>query len=283
MSPGFQKFAILTFPSPGSATYRKEEPNRLTPSGSAQVWLKKSAAQHLKQEIGFHSFSHVPFGVRGMTRERAHRRVPALRPTRAGAQNSEIIVCVSAEFDWVSSGASRRGFHLLPRRGQTAAPIFERCAQLPGHDLGGFCGKRTLLGRAVLKEGMVSIPGSLLIRYAAGWRKFIPDSSRLRRLRKGLEPRAAGPRVVPCMVSPRKSVCRVAASRKRRRSFSGRTRRHGGEWRRAVCDDGPVSRRVPRQFGRETKAHKLASYTEAERMNSPASGNSQRDRSTISA
>jgi hypothetical protein len=38
-----------------------------------------------------------------------------------------------------------------------------------------------------LKEGMVSIPGSLLIRYAAGWRKYIPDSSRLRRLRKGLE------------------------------------------------------------------------------------------------
>src|SRR5260221_5029391 len=38
-----------------------------------------------------------------------------------------------------------------------------------------------------LKDGIVSIPGSLLIRYAAGWRKFIPDSSRLRRLRKGLE------------------------------------------------------------------------------------------------
>ena len=38
-----------------------------------------------------------------------------------------------------------------------------------------------------LKEGIVSIPGSLLIRYAAGWRKYIPDSSRLRRLRKGLE------------------------------------------------------------------------------------------------
>jgi hypothetical protein len=37
------------------------------------------------------------------------------------------------------------------------------------------------------KDGIVSIPGSLLIRYAAGWRKYIPDSSRLRRLRKGLE------------------------------------------------------------------------------------------------
>src|SRR5262249_19102260 len=38
-----------------------------------------------------------------------------------------------------------------------------------------------------IKEGIISIPASLLIRYTAGWRKFIPDSSRLRRLRKGLE------------------------------------------------------------------------------------------------
>jgi hypothetical protein len=38
-----------------------------------------------------------------------------------------------------------------------------------------------------LKAGMVAIPGSLSIRNAAGWRKYIPDSSRLRRLRKGLE------------------------------------------------------------------------------------------------
>src|SRR5256885_3397135 len=36
-------------------------------------------------------------------------------------------------------------------------------------------------------EGMVAIPGSLLIRCAESWRKYIPDSSRLRRLRKGLE------------------------------------------------------------------------------------------------
>ena len=38
-----------------------------------------------------------------------------------------------------------------------------------------------------LKDGIVSIPGSLLVRFAAGWRKYIPDSSRLLRLRKGLE------------------------------------------------------------------------------------------------
>jgi hypothetical protein len=50
-----------------------------------------------------------------------------------------------------------------------------------------FAGSAPYMVEPSLKEGIVSIPGSLLIRYAAGWRKFIPDSSRLRRLRKGLE------------------------------------------------------------------------------------------------
>jgi hypothetical protein len=50
-----------------------------------------------------------------------------------------------------------------------------------------FAGSSPCMIEPSLKEGIVSIPGSLLIRYAAGWRKYIPDSSRLRRLRKGLE------------------------------------------------------------------------------------------------
>jgi hypothetical protein len=50
-----------------------------------------------------------------------------------------------------------------------------------------FVGLTPLMVEPSLKEGIVSIPGSLLIRSAAGWRKYIPDSSRLRRLRKGLE------------------------------------------------------------------------------------------------
>jgi hypothetical protein len=50
-----------------------------------------------------------------------------------------------------------------------------------------FAGTSPCMVEPSFKEGIVSIPGSLLIRYAAGWRKFIPDSSRLRRLRKGLD------------------------------------------------------------------------------------------------
>ena len=50
-----------------------------------------------------------------------------------------------------------------------------------------FVGLSPRMVEPTIREGIVSIPASLLIRYAAGWRKYIPDSSRLRRLRKGLE------------------------------------------------------------------------------------------------
>src|SRR6266404_7659879 len=53
--------------------------------------------------------------------------------------------------------------------------------------LADFAGLSPRMVEPSLKDGIVSIPGSLLVRFAAGWRKYIPDSSRLRRLRKGLQ------------------------------------------------------------------------------------------------
>src|SRR5258708_40341889 len=56
-----------------------------------------------------------------------------------------------------------------------------------GMVLADFAGLSPRMIEPSLKEGIVSIPGSLLVRLAAGWRTCIPDSRRLRRLRKGLE------------------------------------------------------------------------------------------------
>src|SRR5260221_3645912 len=53
--------------------------------------------------------------------------------------------------------------------------------------LADFAGLSPRMVEPSLKDGIVSLPGSLLVRYAAGWRKYIPDSSRLRRLRTGLD------------------------------------------------------------------------------------------------
>jgi hypothetical protein len=140
-----------------------------------------------EQEIGFHSFSHVPFQSPGMTRERA-----------------------IAEYRYCADVANELGFttksfvyprnlvayvHELRDAGFTCfRDVDELAVGAPNNKLGSlymicadFLGLAPCVVEPSLKEGMVSIPGSLLIRYAAGWRRYIPDSSRLRRLRKGLE------------------------------------------------------------------------------------------------
>jgi hypothetical protein len=50
-----------------------------------------------------------------------------------------------------------------------------------------FFGTAPQIVEPAYKEGIIAIPGSLMIRLASGWRKYIPDAARLRRLRKGLE------------------------------------------------------------------------------------------------
>ena len=155
-------------------------------------WFGASLMERIRnakpaQEIGFHSFSHAPFGSAGMTRERA-----------------------VAEYKYCTQTAKDLGFaattFVFPRNlvaylrelREAGFTCFRDADELavasPNRKLGSlymicadFLGLSPRIVEPSLKEGLVSIPGSLLIRYAAGWRKYIPDSSRLRRLRKGLE------------------------------------------------------------------------------------------------
>jgi len=153
--------------------------------GASLVELIRSATP--AQEIGFHSFSHVPFAQLGMTQERA-----------------------IAEYRFCSRIANELGIpettFIFPRNLVAYLPELRKAGfrcfrdtdkpllRLPSHTLssvaavcGDFLGLTPPMVEPFLKEGIVSIPGSLLIRFAEGWRKFIPDSSRLRRLRKGLQ------------------------------------------------------------------------------------------------
>jgi len=140
-----------------------------------------------EQEIGFHSFSHVPFGWPGMTRERA------IAEYRYCAQTAREFGIPTKCFVFPRNSVAYLGD--LRDAGFTC---FRDVDELPfrfaskkltsiGMVWADFAGLAPRMIEPSLKEGMVSIPGSLLIRYAAGWRKYIPDSSRLRRLRKGLE------------------------------------------------------------------------------------------------
>jgi hypothetical protein len=153
--------------------------------GARLVEMIRSAKP--EQEIGFHSFSHVLFGWPGMTRERA-----------------------IAEYDYCARTAREFGIpstcFVFPRNSVAYLPelrdagfkCFRDVDELPlrfaSHTLTSLemiwedlAGRAPRMVEPSFKEGMVSIPGSLMIRCAAGWRKYIPDSSRLRRLRKGLE------------------------------------------------------------------------------------------------
>src|SRR5713101_3536304 len=140
-----------------------------------------------QQEIGFHSFSHVPFGLAGMTRERAV---------------AEYVHCVQTAKELGIATTSfvfpRNSVAYLRELRDAGFTCFRDVDELPvrfasetltrlGMICADFVGLAPRTIEPSLKEGLVSIPGSLLIRCAADWRKYIPDSSRLRRLRKGLE------------------------------------------------------------------------------------------------
>ena len=140
-----------------------------------------------KQEIGFHSFSHVPFGSQGMTRERA---IAEYQHCARVARDLGI--------ETTSFVFPRNSVAYLRELQKAGFVCFRDADELPvrfaSEKLTSLCaiwadfvGQSPLVVEPAIKDGLVAIPGSLLIRYMAGWRKYIPDASRLRRLRKGLE------------------------------------------------------------------------------------------------
>jgi hypothetical protein len=153
--------------------------------GARLVEMIKSAKP--EQEIGFHSFSHVPFGCRGMTAERA------IAEYQYCAQTARELGIPTTSFVFprnvVAYLAALRDAGFTCFRDVDEPPFRFANDKLTsvGKVLADFAGLTPRMVEPSLKQGIVSIPGSLLIRYAAGWRKYIPDSSRLRRLRKGLD------------------------------------------------------------------------------------------------
>src|SRR5713226_8794670 len=155
-------------------------------------WFGASLVEKIRsatpeQEIGFHSFSHVPFGVRGMTRERAiaeYRYCTQLAQELRIQKSSFVFPRNSVAYLRELRDAGFTCFRDVDKlRVRFASETLTRLGMICADFVG--LAPRTI--EPSLKEGLVSIPGSLLIRCAADWRKYIPDSSRLRRLRKGLE------------------------------------------------------------------------------------------------
>ena len=169
-------------------SYAPKEGNEAThPEWFGERLVRMIREAKPEQEIAFHSFSHVPFGSPGMTRERAI---------------AEYLHCVETARELGIATASfvfpRNSVAYLRELRDAGFTCFRDVDRLPirfssetltslGMIWADFVGQAPRMIEPSLKEGMVSIPGSLLLRYAAGWRKYIPDASRLRRLKKGLK------------------------------------------------------------------------------------------------
>jgi hypothetical protein len=174
------------FPKPWFSYVPKGGDESANPEWFGATLVDMIRAAEPRQEIGFHSFSHVPFGLRGMTRERAVAEYR--RCARTARELGLATTCFVFPRNLVA---------YLPELRDAGFTCFRDADELPLRSSGtlksiymiaaDFLGLAPSVVQPQLKEGMVSIPGSLLIRYAAGWRKYIPDGSRLRRLKKGLQ------------------------------------------------------------------------------------------------
>jgi hypothetical protein len=184
---GLPEVSYPHFPKPWFCYVPKEGDELTHPEWFGASLVKVIRDAKPDQEIGFHSFSHVLFGCRGMTPERAiaeyqycaHTARELGIPTTSFVFPRNLVAHLAALRD--------AGFKCF--RDVDALPFRFENKQLTSIAavLADFAGLSPRMVEPSLKAGMVSIPGSLQIRYAAGWRKYIPDSSRLRRLRKGLD------------------------------------------------------------------------------------------------
>ena len=140
-----------------------------------------------KQEIGFHSFSHAPLGWPGMTRERAIAEFRyCAQIARELGLSTECFIFPRNSVAYLDD-LRAAGFTCFRDVDDPSIRLRNSALNSIGMTLSDFAGLTPRMVEPSLKQGIISIPGSLMVRFTRGWRSFIPDSSRSRRLRKGLE------------------------------------------------------------------------------------------------
>lgn len=174
------------FPKPWFSYVPRYDDEASYPEWFGASLVKRIRSAEPEQEIGFHSFSHVPFGWRGMTRERAiaeYQRCGSISRRMGIGTTSFVFPRNSVAYLGELRDA---GFTCFRDADKLPVRFKSEWLNSLGMVWADFFGLRPSVVEPQMKEGLVAIPGSLMIRYAAGWRKYIPDASRLLRLRKGL-------------------------------------------------------------------------------------------------
>jgi len=271
------------FPKPWFSYIPEDGNERTHPEWFGASLVEKIRSATPQQEIGFHSFSHVPFGVRGMTRERA------IAEYQLCSQIAQELKLPKSSFVFPRNSVAylaelrNAGFTCFRDVDRLPMRFSNRLLNSVSMIWADFAGSAPCMIEPSLKEGIVSIPGSLLIRYAAGWRKFIPDSSRLRRLRKGLERVRLSRGVFHVWFHPENLYAewpRVENVVARFLEELGALVRNGDV--RCVTM-GQLAEEFRANSAAKQKSHQPAACATAGQLNSSSSVNRQRDRSTISA
>jgi hypothetical protein len=280
---GLPEIRYPHFPKPWFSYIPKNGDEQTHPEWFGASLVEKIRQAQPEQEIGFHSFSHVPFGERGMTRERA------IAEYRYCAQIARELKLPKSSFVFPRNlvaylaELSDAGFTCFRDVDQLPVRFSNRVLNSLGMIWADFAGSAPCMIEPSLKEGIVSIPGSLLVRYAAGWRRFIPDSSRLRRLRKGLERVRLSRGIFHVWFHPENLYAewpRVENVVARFLEELGVLVRNGDV---RCLTMGQLAQEFCANSAAKQKPRQLAASAAAGQVSSPASGSRQRSRSAVSA
>ena len=152
--------------------------------GASLVELIRHATP--RQEIRFHSFSHVIFGDAGTPAGRALAefcRCTQIAREKGFAPDSFVFPRNSVKYT-----GELRDAGFICFRDVDNVPFRDKNRKVMSvwAVLQDFLGAAPRMITPSVQNGAVAIPGSLMLRYAGGWRKYIPDAMRLQRLRRGL-------------------------------------------------------------------------------------------------
>jgi hypothetical protein len=140
-----------------------------------------------RQEIGFHSFSHVLFTLPGFSRARAVAEYAMCERTARELDLPTTCFVFPRNLVAYLDELKIAGFTCFRDVDENPLEFGGRTAASIANVVADFLGLAPHPVQPRFTNGLVSIPGSLMIRVASGWRKYISDRARLRRLRKGLE------------------------------------------------------------------------------------------------
>jgi hypothetical protein len=156
------------------------------PEWFAGSFVRALLAARPRQEVGFHGFSHVVLGDPALPPARARQELEACAELarRLGIEAPSFVFPRNSigHLDALRAAgiACYRGLDELP------VPLPGRSAMRAWWLAADLLALPPPIVRPRIEGGLVNIPGSLMVRYVAGWRRHVPDRLRLRRLRSGL-------------------------------------------------------------------------------------------------